>query len=199
MRLGIANILKPYQKVYRKYMRVTLVYEEYTRYLPFKFYSLNARIKNKNRKIILSYPEKPLCCHTLYHICSFNGYKITNKPQQADVIINFEDVTLRKPNKVLNKLSLKSEIVNYRSLDISKDTVEKVHQKVFSYGASVNPRTFKGKYVKKSVINSLHNGVIRKHAEKPEKGYVYQILINNEFNGVLLEIRVPAFRSKITF
>ena len=57
----------------------------------------------------------------------------------------------------------------------------------------------KGKYVKKGNLNSLHNGVVLDHPEKPQKGFVYQTLINTEVNDNLKLDNVDDFYKAINY
>jgi hypothetical protein len=168
-------------------------------YFPFKLYYLEARLKTKDRKKIFFYPEKPIYYHALYQICHFSGFSITDKSKEADFVVNFEDTTYRKKHAVLDKLHKKNPVINYACRDISKVQVDKAHKKVFGYSISINPKTYKGKYVKKGNVNSLHNGILLDKPEAPEKGYVYQLLVNNVIKKESVEMRVPVFGTTIPF
>ena len=189
--------LKAYPSLHRLYAKAYLLHNEYFTLLPLKFWYLSTRLKKHPKKTILCYPEKPTYGHALQQICYFNGYTITNIPQEADVVVHFEDTTFRKYDQLLRQLNKKIKVINYRCFDISKERVEKIQQQAFGYGMSVNPLTFKGKYVKKGNLNTLHNGIILDHPEKPEKGFVYQRLINHEVDGQLIVLRVVVIGEKI--
>ena len=189
--------LKAYPSLHKVYAKAYFLHNEYFTLLPLKFWYLSVRLKKHPKKTILCYPEKPLYYHALQQICYFSGYTITNIPQEADTVVHFEDTTFRKHDQTLRQLSKKIKVINYRCFDISKEKVEKIQQQAFGYGMSVNPLTFKGRYVKKGNLNTLHNGIILDHPEKPEKGYVYQKLINHEVNGQLVVLRVVVIGRKI--
>lgn len=191
--------LKAYPSLHKIYAKAYSLRNEYVTLLPLKFWYLSTRLKKHPKKTILCYPEKPVYNHALQQICFFLGYTITNIPQSADAVVHFEDTTFRKYDRVLRQLSKKYKVINYRCFDISKEKVEKIQQQAFGYGMSINPQTYKGGYVKKGNINSLHNGVVLDHPEKPEAGYVYQRLINHEVNRELVVLRVVVVGEKIPF
>jgi hypothetical protein len=195
----VNDLLISYPFLHRKYVKTYQIYENYIMNFPLHIYYLQSRMKNTTKKTILCYPEKPNYSHTLEQVCRFSNYTITNKPQKVDAVIHFEDTTYRKYDSVLSNLNKKYRVINYRCNDISKENVDKVHKKVFGYGVSINPQTYKGIYVKKGNLNSLHNGVVLNHTEKPQKGFVYQTLINTESNGELIETRFPIFGQNIPF
>src|SRR3989344_4712433 len=169
--MGIGNKLKTYPALHKIATKVDYLREEYVTLLPLKFYYLSAYLKREVKKVILFYPEKPSHYHVLRQICHFKGFTITNKPQEADAIVHFEDITYRKYDKVLRDLRKKHPVINYRCRDISKEKVDKIHKKAFGYGISINPERYKGKYVKKGNLNTLHDGIIMNRTEKPQPGY----------------------------
>lgn len=183
------------QRIYNK--RIGIILDSYYIFLPRQVRYIRPRAKTTNPKTILFYPQWPYACYTLYKICYYNGYTITNKPQHADAIVYFEDKTYRKPDALLQALHEKHFVINYNSRDISKKHVDEIHKKVFGYNLSIDPQTYKGKYVKKSDENSLHNYVILDTPQKPQKGYVYQRVVNNEINGEAIDLRLPIFGNKI--
>lgn len=189
--MSLDQALMAYPSLHKKFEKAYFLYEEYIVNFPLIVYYLHAKLKGGTKKTILCYPEKPVYRHALYQICGFNGFTITNKVQKADAIIHFEDTTYRKNDPVLTELNKKHTVINYRCGDISKKTVDEFHKKTFGYGISVNPLTHKGIYVKKGDINSLHNGTILTKTERPEPGYVYQLLVNNRIGDELIEFRVP--------
>ncbi len=183
----------------RVYIFAVCRYEECCEYLLLQRYYLLASFKKEKRKVILCYPKKPLYYHSMYQMCRFNHFIITDIPGQADAVFNFEDTTFRADDAVLRKLSKHHTVVNYRCRDISKETVDALHKKIFGYNLSIDPRIYKGSYVKKSNRNSIHRSVVLDHPEEPEKGYVYQRLVNNKKNDELIEIRLPVMGRILPF
>lgn len=165
------------------------------RSIPYKIAYLQARNNTK----VAFYPEIPHYVYAIYKICHVLGYKITDKLEEADLIINFEDKTFRKQDSTFMSLSKKYNAINFRCTDISKKKVEDVHIKVFGYGLFINPVSYKGKFVKKSDENAKHDGIILDKSELPENGFVYQQIINNADRNMVLDLRTPVFKGEIPF
>lgn len=156
-----------------------------------KFAYLRALSKNGFKpKIALCYPEKPKIYHVLYIILHSLGYKITSDPNaKADVMISFADTTIRKEDPTLARLREKHKVVNIDCTDISKEKVERVFKEVFGYGMSVDPRTHKGKCVRKSSANGKHDGKVIDCPSESEEGYIYQKVINNQYGDTVTDFR----------
>lgn len=153
-------------------------------------------------KTILTFPDKPEPGSVLSKICHLLGYRVTqDTATAADVIINWEDCTIRRAYSVLEALSEKQPVLNIHCKDISKRKVDEIHQVVFGYRLAVSPFEFQGQCVKKSNDNATHDGVV---IECPAKGIdenaVYQRLVNNTRDRDYIEdIRVPIFGNTIPF
>jgi hypothetical protein len=153
-------------------------------------------------KRVLFYPEYPTKRTILYKILKRLDYNITNNPgNKAQLIINWENVTIRQQDKTLNELSARQPVINYFCQNISKQFVDKIHQEVFGYSTIVDPKYYNGKCVKKSDANAKHDGrIINCPVQNPEKEYVYQIVINNLTDGNMVrDIRVPVIKNEIPF
>jgi len=153
-------------------------------------------------KTILTLPHKPELSSVLYKICHELGFRITDRAgRQADLVVNWEDCTIRRHLDVLEELSLKQPVLNLRCRDISKRKVEAVHQAVFGYGLAVNPLEFAGRCVKKSNDNAMHDGrIIQCPVEQVDEQAVYQRVVNNSRDGQFVEdIRVPVCGDAIPF
>ncbi|MDO9119192.1 MAG: hypothetical protein Q7U39_14625 [Nitrospira sp.] len=151
-------------------------------------------------KTILTLPHKPEPDSVLYKICHELGFRITDMVgTRADLVVNWEDCTVRRHLDVLEELSLKQPVLNLRCRDISKRKVEAVHQAVLGYGLAVNPREFAGRCVKKSNDNATHDGrIIQCPVEQVDEQAVYQRVVNNSRDGQFVEdIRVPVFGDAI--
>jgi hypothetical protein len=163
-------------------------------------------IKNgfKPRKTILFYPTKPLSWHILYSICHMLGYRMTNDPKaHFDVAVAFQDATVRPSDKILDEIAAHHKVININCADIGKDRVDRIFEEVFGYGVAVDPRTYKGAYVKKPVLNARHSveafGLLTEPSE-PEPGYVYQKLIDNKSGAhSATDVRTFIFGSAIPF
>jgi len=155
-----------------------------------------------NIKTILIYPHYPSKKATISRICKKLGYNYTNNPlSKYKLAINWEYATYRKSNKVLEDIAKQKKVLNLKSLDINKLLVDAVFKEVFGYGTEINPLTFEGKAVKKSVINALHNyEIIDCPIAEKEEGFIYQILIdNNTPEGQILDFRLALINQKIPY
>jgi hypothetical protein len=166
-----------------------------------KIQYLRARARSGFKgKTVLFYPQLPELWHLAYPICHFLGVRMSRNPDaHFDVAIAFNDVTVRADDPVLRKLSLDHEVINLDCIDISKSHVEEIFKEIFGYGMSIDPRTHRGAYVKKSETNAAHDGRIVHEPSEPERGYVYQKLINNVVDGQARDTRVFIFKDRITF
>lgn len=169
--------------------------------IKYKVLYFYARLTNRSaRKTILFYPDKPQPFHVLYKICHILGYKITNDLNvKADLVVHFGDATVRAADLALVALSKTQKVLNLDCNDISKEHVDKIFKEVFGYGTIIDPRTYSGKCVKKSNGNAKHDGVIIDCPAQPEEGYVYQRIINNQYDDMVLDDRAPVINNKIVF
>ncbi|MBL7107913.1 MAG: hypothetical protein ISS38_01255 [Candidatus Cloacimonetes bacterium] len=151
-------------------------------------------IQKKRIKSIHFFPEKPKNFDVIYKVSIWNGYFISDSSENADIKLHWEDCTY--PKTITN-----ISFINSRCQTISKIDVEKSFEKIFGYKLLVNPRTFKGKCVKKNNLNAKHDGVVIEcPIAKPEQGFVYQYLINNTVDNLKVEdIRVPFIKGDIPF
>lgn len=144
---------------------------------------------------ILFYPDKPVNAYTIFLICEALDYEIVTDPTKPyDICMAWHDTTFRN----INYLDRLHDVINKDCNDISKEKVEEVHQNVFGYGTFIDPETFTGDYVKKNNYNGLRDARILKQTEIPEDGYIYQRLINNELDDLLIEdLRIFIIKGKV--
>ena len=159
-----------------------------------------AILKNRRSRRILALPDKPVPQSALYKIAHRLGYRfVADENEQADVIIAWEDCTIRRADARLDRLAASSRVINVRATDIRKQRVAEVFERVFGYALKVDPRSFSGPILRKSDHNARHDGTIVTAPLEPEPGYVYQRLINNAVDGLYENIRVPVFGSFIAY
>jgi hypothetical protein len=166
-----------------------------------KAYSKYLRVRSKKKigagqgPIILCYPEMPEFYHIIWTIADCLGATITNDPStKADVILHFEDTTIRANDPILDELHKSKRVLNYNARDISKRRVENVFQEVFGYGMSIDPETHLGLCVRKSNDNARHDGKVIQCPTPREEGYIYQNLVNNQKGKWAIDIRVPIIK-----
>ena len=152
-----------------------------------------------------SVPERP---HLAWKIARLCGLRLVGRPtDRALVGYLFSDAThVDSPGP--GDLPTGVPIINERCLNISKERVERAHQRAFGYGMAVDPTSHSGPMVAKSDTNAAHDGrVIQGPIASPDPGTVYQIEIDNrvdEINGkrasapTVLDMRVTVVGGEIT-
>ena len=153
-------------------------------------------------KSILVHPHYPSRGSTIYKVGKKMNYNITNKPcKSIQFGVAWEYLTFREEFHLLKVLSKTKPVVNLYSRDISKIFIDGVHQEIFGYCTIVDPLTFKGKIVRKNDINAVHDGaILQGPLDTIEKGYIYQILIDNATpDDLVMDIRVPIVKEMLDF
>jgi len=160
---------------------------------------LNYYKNGKTIRTVLFYPHFPSKSTVLYKIFRSLNYNITNNPAQTrSLIIYWEDVTIRRENEIINKLSRKERIINHQSIDISKSYVDKTFSEIIGYSSLVDPANFKGTMVRKSELNAAHDGTIIVGPAADQPGFIYQKLINNQCgNNLVADMRIPVINGII--
>lgn len=130
------------------------------------------------------YPVKPKPWYKIWAITRYLGLRVCENINDCDVLFFFEDKTHSRLETDYIGLPDKKS-VNAYCTDIGKDRVSRVFEEVFGYGLDVDPTTFEGRAVRKSVENAKHDGcVIQCPIPEREPGFVYQRLIDNAYDGV---------------
>ncbi|MFO7656910.1 MAG: hypothetical protein R6W78_07570 [Bacteroidales bacterium] len=163
---------------------------------------VNYFINHFRDRTILIYPHLPSSGSTMYKVAKILRYNITNKKDRKfDLAVYWEYLTNRLEYQYLESLAHKIRIINLHSRDISKVFVDKKFHEAFLYSSIINPLEYMGTCVKKNDINARHDGVIINcPIDKTEKGYIYQVLIDNSYNHDLVrDIRVPVVDSVLDF
>lgn len=152
-------------------------------------------------KTILLYPQYPSSNAVIYRILTKLSCNITNNPnKEHDLVVYWHDTTYRHHDSVIKNFSEKGPVINLKCTDISKSLVEKVFNEVFGYSSVVNPKTFTGLMVKKNEINASHDGIIVQGPLSPDEGFIYQKVINNEYDKhFVVDIRLPVINGKMIF
>ncbi len=156
-------------------------------------------IKGWNKKILF-YPDFPFFDyqnHSLYQICLFKGYRITNNPfKKVTLAVKWEDYTFPGIPDVLEQLRQnKITVINIDCVDSSKSKVDEIFQDVFGYGLRLDPLHHQGKCVMKSELNAAHDGqIIECPIAEKKDNTIYQKLINNQVDKLqTLDYRIPVF------
>lgn len=186
-----------YQK---KYPLPKQIYKEIRFWL--KYYK-RYRQNGKTNKTILFYPRFPDRKTVIKKILDHLNYNITtcmNLPYERT--IHWQDTTFREYDDTISEIAIKEEVINFNCKDISKPTVDSLHEKVFGYSTVVDPQIFEGRCVKKSILNAKHDGIIIDcpAGNEPQEGFFYQRLIDNQYDEHVVEdIRVSIIGDTIPF
>ena len=86
-----------------------------------------------------------------------------------------------KSNQKLIEISKHLKVLNGKINTISKTYVDKIHKIAFGYSTIINPKTYQGLAVKKSIFNATHDGVVIKcpYDGKLDNDKIFQINIDN--------------------
>lgn len=145
-------------------------------------------------------PEQPRMVHSAWKICRELGLRVTDK-SRSDCVVAFswEGTTVSRLPATATPL-VTQRLINERCVDIRKSTVEAASITAFGYGLAVDPRTYVGRYVRKSEQNGVHDGTLIEGPREPEAGYVYQQLVDNIVDGDrVVDLRVPIVGRHIPF
>ncbi|MCF7814070.1 MAG: hypothetical protein K9N09_08180 [Candidatus Cloacimonetes bacterium] len=155
-------------------------------------------VQGKKIKTICFYPDKPITYDIMYWIAFLNRYRISDKPENTDILMYWKDSTFHESEK---KLINHSKWINIDCTDISKETISANFKNVFGYDLIINPLKYKGYCVQKNNLNAKHDGkIIKCPVSHPEPDFIYQKLINNKVNdNMIVDIRVPIFKDIIPF
>jgi len=186
-----------YQK---KYPLPKQIYKEVRFWLKYyKRYYKNGKV----HKNILFYPRFPDRKTVIKKILDDLNYNITTCMKLPyERIVHWQDTTFRQYDDAVRELASKEKVINFNCKDISKPTVDRLHEKVFGYSTVVDPQNFEGRCVKKSVLNAKHDGIILNCPvnDEPQEGYFYQRLIDNQYDEQVVEdIRVSIIGDSIPF
>jgi hypothetical protein len=159
-----------------------------------------------NRPCILFYPSLPDPGHIPYKLCLHLGYGLTDDPSGSyDAAIKWKDGTYVPNDSVIEDLRDTFHIINAGVTDISKGHVMEVFEGVFGYPLGVDPTSYEGPILRKSEINAAHDGTViegplsEKDLPDASSAFVYQRLVDNIYDGLAKDLRVPVFGDEIPF
>ena len=171
----------------------------------FPFYTL-VKLKNlalaftkrPNTKIaFLPSPARPW--YLLPFLINAARFRRVKSPENADVLIYFEDQTLAASPQYPPDFTGKT--MNFACINISKSHVSEVFKQVFGYGIAVDPLSYTGLIAVKSEKNGAHDGFTVQgpiHKNDYNPNLVYQKLIDNKIDENLVEdLRCPTVGGEI--
>jgi hypothetical protein len=138
------------------------------------------------RPVLHFYPQRPRPWYMMWNICKYAGFRITDNPDRADVLVHFEDSATSDDEPVLRDSG--RPIYNGDLLDIRKSEVARAFEDAFGYPFLLDPTIHRGRALRKSEGNGRHDGHVEIcPIDRAEPDHVYQRLVNNSDDGVTVE------------
>tara|TARA_R110000787_G_scaffold99840_7_gene204582 strand:- start:17150 stop:18088 length:939 start_codon:yes stop_codon:yes gene_type:complete len=144
------------------------------------------RVTGHKRPTIAFYPDKPRPWYFIWPVMHVSGSKLIDDVSRADIVFQFDDST--ETDNAIPAVKEGARLVNFGCQDVSKSTVAEVFERASGYTLKVDPTTHQGRMVEKSEMNAAHDGrVLEGPLDAPVEGKAYQLLIDNEIEGGLVE------------
>lgn len=133
-----------------------------------------------------------------------------NPWEKYDIIISWQDITecaLDAKKYIENSYSHTKQtsprkLINCNFYDISKKTVGEANKEIFGYELDIEPETYQGKGIVKSIFNATHDGEVIDFPISRDlifQDKVYSILINNEMDGFGFDHRLVYMHGILNF
>lgn len=140
-------------------------------------------------------PDEPRPWYLLWNAARAAGTRFV-RPEDADVVVFFDDATRSAPPPVTTKPG--ARLVNFSCGDVSKTRVAAVFEAVFGYPLALDPSRWSGPAVEKSEANGAHDGRVVECPCEPRPGYVYQrVVANSDDDEVVEDLRCPTVAGAI--
>lgn len=149
---------------------------------------------------LLLYPHFPTASNKITDLCQDLGIDMVNDISKGfDIVMSWNNETTYTHGAIMQGLHENHNVINYRCNDVSKIKVDEVFSEIFGYSITVNPATWRGRAVVKSIAQYKHDGVIiRCPTSKEYPECVVQKVIDTRIKpNVIEDIRVPVFGSHI--
>ena len=143
------------------------------------------RLTGHKRPTIAFYPDKPRPWYFIWPVMHASGAKLISDVSKADIVFQFDDTTMT--DNGVPKTKPGARLVNFGCNDISKSVVAAAFERAAGYNLAVDPRTYTGPMVEKSEKNACHDGRIIEGPMEPLEDKTYQVLVDNEVEGGLIE------------
>lgn len=162
------------------------VFTWFTFYFAAQSWRIWRRLEGHKLPTIAFYPDKPRPWYFIWPVMHVSGTKLIDDISKADIVMQFDDCT--ETNNEVPAVKEGARLVNFDCHDVSKSKVAAAFAKAFGYSLSVDPRTHAGRMVEKSELNAAHDGrVLEGPLAEPLPGKTYQVLVDNEIEGGLVE------------
>ncbi|MEM8616478.1 MAG: hypothetical protein AAGF20_06035 [Pseudomonadota bacterium] len=143
------------------------------------------RLTGHKRPTIAFFPEKPRPWYFIWPVMHVSGAKLISDVSKADIVFQFDDATTVDHTPPKTKAG--ATLVNFECQDISKSRVASAFDRAAGYSLAVDPLTYEGRMVEKSEKNACHDGRILEGPTPPQPDKTYQVLVDNEIEGGLIE------------
>lgn len=157
----------------------------------FTFYTLAQswrtwrRLTGHKRPTIAFFPDKPRPWYFIWPVMHASGAKLISDCTKADIVFQFDDATTVDHQPPPTKPG--ARLVNFGCRDISKSAVAEAFARAAGYSLKVDPRQHSGPMVEKSELNAAHDGRVIEGPMEPLADKTYQVLVDNEIEGGLVE------------
>ena len=153
------------------------------------------------KKLMLTYPELPYPGTALWRISRMLGWRLTKdlgSLEDANAVFRWQDATFATPWPTGR---IARRIYNRDIVDISKNSVDAVHQEAFGYSLGLDGSTWSGKMLLKPIENARHSGeVITGPLKEIPQGFMCQRVVDNtEGADRVMDLRVVFFDGDIPF
>lgn len=185
--------------VFNRYRREMPWLEMLAKDIGVVFFYLKNMLIGKRPKTLVCYPHFPSRGSTIYRIAKAMGWQVSNKLSRVGKLAVFwEYGTHRKEWQILENLDGVS-VINIGSRDIGKDFVDAKMMEAMGYCSKIDPRSFQGVAVKKSITNAVHDGQeIICPIANIDKGFIYQKLVDtSNGKGEVMDMRVVIMNNEI--
>ena len=162
-----------------------------------KRYRQDIVIGTRERPVTIMFdPDKPNFTYTIWKLARLARLKIVPcAAGMADIVVCFSDRTT-----VVNDSGHAASWyrLNAACTDIGKDHVARIFAEVFGYDLSIDPLTWQGRAVAKSICNFRHDGrIIDCPVERIDPEMAYQKLIDTAEDGRVVDLRTSIVGTRI--
>ncbi len=137
-------------------------------------------------------PDAPRPWYLIWPVIQLSGLNITNRPEDADLAMFFEDRTTGAPP------SAGLPVINAKCPDTSKSAVGRAFEAATGRALSVDPTSFEGPVVEKGEANGIHDGRVVMGPCPRREDKSYQRLIDNlADDGLVEDLRCPTVGGEV--
>jgi len=144
------------------------------------------------KRMVCFSPEKPRRAHLIWKVMSLLRAADTDSATEADIRISYERSTYSD--------RMHGSWINGACTDIGKDNVENAFSEAFGVSTVVEPKTYRGPIVEKSIENATHDGrIIYGPTTETRPNCIYQRLLDNTERDFVRDIRICIVGNEIPY